>query len=229
MRCQKIRSLLSAYCNDELVGHKQLKIREHLSVCPACRKEESVYRSLAQASKVTPQLSTTSDFNARLLERIAQERFAETRTKAYMPKAAPLVQWRHVVPALSMVAAVLLVAFVWLPSGQLTPGSANMQYSQNDDYITAQPVNNPNMTANLRHNWSLDGQMAQTERFSRLSNSLTNMNGFGNLYLTTALSRQSREMCPRLPHGIVFYRIKPVIRSYNQPGETNVKEDQRVY
>ena len=106
MRCRKVRSYLSAYCNDELSGRKRLTIREHLATCSGCRSEEEIYVSMSEAGGRLEEFAVSDDFNLKLLNRIGRERFAETRTEAHLPKRAPLISWRQVVPVLSAVALV---------------------------------------------------------------------------------------------------------------------------
>ena len=89
MRFRKTRSLLSAFCNGELSGRKHEKVRKALADDEALRREEAVFESIRKASRELPEKTVSDDFNARLLDRIARERFAETRSSAYLPKAAP--------------------------------------------------------------------------------------------------------------------------------------------
>jgi len=111
MRCRKVRSFLSAYCSGELDRRHNRAVSEHLLTCAACRREEAVYRQMVEAVAEVPQMGITEDFNSRLLNRIAQERFAETRTKAYMPKPAPLFLWRRVAPVLATFCLAVFVVF----------------------------------------------------------------------------------------------------------------------
>ena len=80
MRCRKARSYLSAYCNDELTDRTRLAVSDHLSTCSTCRKEEAIYRSMISSGAEIEGLKVDDDFNTRLLNRSAQERFAQTRT-----------------------------------------------------------------------------------------------------------------------------------------------------
>ena len=113
MRCQKVRSYLSAYCSGEIDGKKRLVIDEHLSDCAACRKEEAIYYSLNTVKSEIGSLKVSDKFNDNLLNRIAHERFAETRTKAYMPSRPPVLTWAKVLPsAITAVVAVVVTALV---------------------------------------------------------------------------------------------------------------------
>jgi len=123
-------------------------------------------------------LQVSADFNNRLMERIAQERYAETRakarTKAFLPQEAPLFAYRRLVPALVSVTAVAALAFVSVQQGIFDTNKNQIATQQNsgqtsvaftpvlspndpaleaptlgerlglsDEYMTAQPVNNP--------------------------------------------------------------------------------------
>lgn len=100
MHCRKVRSLLSAACSDELDSRQQAVVKDHLVSCPSCRKEASYYSSLRLAARELPKRTPSEDFNTRLLNRIAQERFQETRTRAYLPRRAPRLTWRTLAPVL---------------------------------------------------------------------------------------------------------------------------------
>ena len=223
MRCRKVRSLLSAYSNEELIGQQQVAVREHLSTCAACRKEAAVYASIRQASGELPGIALSDDFNTGLLNRIAQERFSETRTKAYFPRRAPLVSWRLMAPVLVSAALVVFVVISMLGPAQtergvtLTDASAQLD----DLYLTVQPMNNPNMADNLQKNWSLGRQLAKAERLIRISGSLTDRGGFGDLRLASGTGQA--------PYGVDYFRAQPVFRVYEASGSTSAGEGNAAY
>ena len=230
MRCRKVRSYLSAYSNDELDGRRLLAVREHLSTCSECRREEAVYRSIRKAGKVMPTAATLSDdFNTRLLNRIAQERFTETRTKAYMPRTAPRVAWWKVVPSVASVLILVLLAYntffyshPWdINSGQsATAGSSNLD----DAYLTAMPTNNPNMVANM------EALLAKVDRSDLISQTLTNHEGFGGYEFRnpgwTNVNYNQRMLAP---YDQYFYNAKPIIRLYKVTTSNNIKGVKKVY
>ena len=82
MRCRKARSLTSAYSNDELTSRKLTSLRGHLANCAACRQEAALIRSIRLASPTLQSEPLSDDFNQKLLNRIAHERFAETRSSS---------------------------------------------------------------------------------------------------------------------------------------------------
>ncbi|MEW5923875.1 MAG: zf-HC2 domain-containing protein [Candidatus Zixiibacteriota bacterium] len=186
MRCRKVRSYLSAYCNDELTGRRQASIREHLGRCADCRREEAFFRELNGSVSTLPKLRVTDDFNTRLLNRIAQERFKETRTKAFFPKRAPVLGWGRLVPAVATVCLVL--AFVF--SGGLgildkhdQPTMLANQDQGNQDMDTLYRIIQPNedhvFTAHST-NWAFEKQVAKANRIRNLMNQLASQSSFGN-------------------------------------------------
>ncbi len=231
MRCRKVRSLLSIYCNEELSGRQQLNVREHLAGCAACRREASFYSQLREAHQEMPRPKLSDDFNTRLLNRVGQERFAETRTKAYLPKRAPMFRWSLVVPALATTALVLITMVgVMMPSAERAPLQLADNPAQSDDlYQTVEPTNNPNMTANLQKDWSLDRQVAKAERLSRLSSFLTGNQGFSNNHLTGTTVQSPAGFDPRVRRNVIYYRVRPIIRVYESSGSTNAGEGEKVY
>ena len=227
MRCRKVRSFLSAYSHDELVGSKKLTVEEHLADCPACRKEDAMFRSLDKAARQSSSLKVSDEFNNTLLNRIAHERFAETRTKAYFPKQAPILSWGRVLPAMATVCVLVLTAVaVFSPdtNNELNPGYSSTS-SLDDSYLTVQPDNNPNMTDKMHKNWSLDRELAKIDRINRISSNLQPVNGFNNSGMNL-VSTKNRSMTPFASH---YYRVSPVIRIYVAPQSTAVKEGSGVY
>lgn len=231
MHCRRVRSYLSAYSNDELNGAVLREVREHLSNCRECRSEEAVYRSVRLAARQLPAAHVGADFNARILDRVARERFAETRTKAYLPKPAPSIIWRRLVPVVSSVFVVALMAigvakFTGTPAVDTTSGSQAVDIGKNDDYLTAQPVN-------LNRDWTLNNHLAQSDRMSALTTSMTQASGFepsGSLAgaqngQTGIWFRDSR-----YPGTIYFYRVRPVDRVGHQSiSNASYKESDKVY
>jgi hypothetical protein len=126
-----------------------------------------------------PKTEVSADFNARLLNRIAQERFKETRTKAYLPKKAPSFGWSRLVPA---VAATCLVLAVVLAGGINnlfdTPEQPQVAETGLDDsYFTVKPGDNPNLqNAYVQHvnaNLDFEKELARANRIKNYMNSLT--------------------------------------------------------
>jgi len=192
-----------------------------LAECAACRKEAEVFASVREASKQIPMRSVSGDFNTRLLNRIAAERFAETRSRAYFPQRAPVIRWKLAVPVLATAClAVVAAVNLYSPQEQATQWSAVRSGGSNDSYQTVQPVDNPNMSGQLAKDWSLHQQMAQSERVSQIVHTLTSDNGFG----------QSRNVAAGgLTYGSDRVRMQPVIRFYEVSGSTNPGEDKKVY
>lgn len=224
MRCRKVRSCLSAFCKDELRSRQRLAVSEHLAECAACRKEAALYQSITEASRELASPGLSEDFNNKLLNRIAQERFAETRTQAYLPKAAPLFSWGRVLPAVVSACVVVLAVIVALaPQGGVDQAADN---GLDNAYLTVQPTNNPNVTHNLAEGWSLDKQMARVERVNSISQSVV-PNHFSKVIQTGQLaSSQVRYGAPFAP---TYYKVRPVVRVYMNPESTAAKEAAEVY
>lgn len=225
MRCQKVRSYLSAYCNDELDGRKKLAIDEHLSECATCRKEESLYIAMFTAKDEIGTIKVSNDFNNNLLNRIANERFAETRTKAYHPQKPPLLVWSRVVPATVSAFVVVFTFFTLFSGGYFSNGDAiaNQGKTLDNSYLTVQPTNNPNMNKS----WSLDNHLAQVERSNRISRSMMPTRSFSNQQNMSLTSVSSKNAWS--PYVTTYHQVRPVIRLYIVPQNDSIKENHREY
>jgi len=184
-----------------------------------------------QAGRELTTPSISEDFNTRLLNKIAQERFSETRTLAYLPHRAPVVNWWQVVPATVVAAMLVVVGIYWMQPGTDSQPTdfAGDGTTSSDLYRTVQPINNPNMTPSLHKNWSFNKQLQQTDRIARLSNMLTDRSGFGNLHLASGLDSRAGYMWHRDVQVINYYRIKPVVRVYQSSSNADSEEDEKVY
>ena len=232
MRCRKARSYLSAYCNGEIDGRRKQAVREHLLTCANCRREEAIYRDMAGAARELPGIRLSDDFNAALLNRIAKERFAETRTRAYLPRSAPSFFWRRLAPALAMACVALFAIVATLPTSQedVRPAViASEGRTLDDSYLTAQPVTNPNLTVNLREDWSLSHQLAQAERIDRISRTLAPVGGFGSWDESHELARLTSGVARPMPYVADYYRMRPVVKIYSSPRSTSEKEGLHAY
>jgi len=237
MRCRKVRSFLSAYCHDELNSRRKLAMSEHLLTCSACRREEDIYGQMAETSAQLPSVEISEDFNTKLLNRIAQERFAETRTRAYLPKAAPLLSWKGLAPVvvtacLAVFAVISLVPndnssspmFAGDETSLTDPGSGDLD----DSYLTVQPTTNPHMTVNMEKNWSLDRQFARAERIRKISNSIIPTGSFGSQQYQLTSSGSSLTGQP-VPYLLNQYRMRPVVKIYVLPQTTTRQEGNKPY
>jgi len=231
MRCRRVRSCLSAYCNDELSSRLKLAVSEHLSTCSACRREEAVYRSMAEATKELSSLAVAGDFNSKLFNRIAQERFAETRTRAYLPKRAPVVLWRQAIPAFVTVSLVVLLAFVaFRPSNTYkTAGSISPEIALDDSYLTVQPANDARRTANLNKGWSLGNELARAERMNRLSSAIVGQGVWSRIDRSPGLRMASMQKSTAAPFVMGYYRVRPVKKIYISPESPSDKEAGKAY
>jgi len=185
MHCRKVRSCLSAFCKGELTGGRQAEIAEHLVRCPECRREEAIFRELGNAMGKLPENKVSVDFNNRLLNRIAAERFRETRTKAYMPKHVPIFGWGKLIPVAATVSLVL--AFVFLGGMNLLhlqDGTALMTQTDrannglDDRYMTVQPEPGHALTQHVNTDWAIKKQVAKAGRIRDLMNRLSTQGYF---------------------------------------------------
>lgn len=193
MRCQKVRSCLSAYCNQELTEDRTLAVRAHLAGCSSCRAAERSWLSLRDASKQMPMTTVSQDFNTRLLNRLAEEKFAETRQRVPQPSSLGWLRFRQLIPALAGVAAVsLLAATGMMQRGialvpELLAGTNGSEQGQaavaglDNSYLTVQPgsAQQHRLGAPLHADQTLAHSLAFSDRVSRLSRGLSPQSGFG--------------------------------------------------
>ena len=218
MRCRKVRSYLSAYCKDELNSRHKLAVAEHLATCASCRVIEADYRHLADAGSQVAQKAVTADFNAKLFERIAQERFAETRSKAYLPKRAPMFRWRVVVPATVAMMTVFLFVFAGFQSSIMNnhDGMVMANKQLDDSYLKVQPVNNPNMTDKIHKEWSLASQLARAEQISRRTQRIINWLG-GEKAIYPQMTNVSARTTYPVPYTPTYYKLRRNVLIYQTP------------
>lgn len=216
MRFRKVRSFLSAYSNGELTGRRLKAIRKLLADDPSVQKEEQAFRAMNDATKDMPNMTVSDDFNSKLLNRIAEERFAETRTNAYLPPTrVPRPRWLQAAP---VVVSAVIVAFVAIGMmGPQTvieavlPGSSHP--GLDNSYLTVQPTDNPNLAVKLSADWSLDKEIERSRRAMEIFSSLSNGNGFG-------VQNVSAHASPASPY------VRPVIKIYRV---TNAGTEGSVY
>jgi hypothetical protein len=231
MRCRKVRSFLSAYCNDELTGPRKLTVGEHLATCSECRREEAVLRSMSQAGQQLAMMNVSNDFNTTVFNRLAQERFAATRTKAFLPKRAPVILWQRAVPAFATAClAVLLVVAVFSPhlrnESNLT---AREGTSLDDSYLTIQPVSKADKTVNLNESWSLKRQLAQTERMNRISEAIAQQAAWSNFYRPNSWVAVLSPSDRPLPSTPSYYNVRHVVQTFMPPEPPPEKEVHQAY
>jgi anti-sigma factor RsiW len=229
MRCRKVRSLLSAASSDELDVRRQAAVREHLASCGSCRKEASYHTAVRQAIGQVPQKSVSQDFNTRLLDKIAHERFQQTRTRAYLPHGVPVLSWRALVPVAVTAVLALVAIYSFNGSNNSLSGSvpsAQLPTSMDDRYLTIQPTSNHKAAIGMENDWSLKQQLARSERMEAVSREMTNRYGFGDMYLTSA----STPMGVTSPATNLSRTQRwPVYRIYRVTGGANNREGAQAY
>jgi hypothetical protein len=197
MRCRRVLFYLSAYCRGELAGRRQRAVKEHLNACPDCRREEAMFWEINKTIRNLPESKVSDDFNSKLLDRIAKERFQETRTKAYLPKKAPVFGQGKLIPA--FVSVGLVLAFVmfggvdFMNSGDHSQNEyANVTTSSELDnsYATVQPGNSyvkpeqseQSLAVHSQQAWTFKQKLAKANRMRALMNRLAGQNSFGSGY-----------------------------------------------
>jgi len=190
-----------------------------------------MYASIKNARHDLEQLKVSDDFNTKLLNRIAQERFAETRTKAYLPRREPRLVWTKLVPAVVTTCLVIVASFYVLsPDVRQNSGIADSQAPALDNsYLTVLPTNNPNMAVAMDRSWSLNDQLDRVERVSAISDALTQMDGFGWHGYSSGLRQVSQDAGFHIPYVPDYFKMRPVVRIYGSPDASTVKEVSRVY
>jgi len=228
MRCRRVRSFLSAYCRDELPEKRQESIREHLSRCAECRREEAVFRELYGSIDTLPKPAVSDDFNARLLNRVARERFKETRSKAYFPKRAPVLGWGRLAPAVATACLVLAFVFsggIGLIDGPDQPAefADNGQPGQyiDDRYKDVQPEETHVLTQHSISNWAFQKQVDKANRIRNLMNQLAGQRSFGT---TANFAGSSYSYGNRPLHIILPFDRRTVNSTYTTQGVMTAEE-----
>jgi len=229
MRCRRVRSCLSVYCKDELAGRRHRAVAEHLEECLECRREEAVFRELNGKIVNMPQYGVSADFNDKILDRIARERFKETRTRAYFPKRVPVLGWGRLVPALATMGLVL--AFVFYGGLDILKNQNNPdRYADisaasdklDDRYKEAQPEANHVFLQHARSDWAFKKQVARVERIRNLTNRLAGQNYFTTgpvQYANNYAAADNRGLILRLP-----FDRRTLNRTYTSPQTLTAEE-----
>lgn len=215
MRCRKVRSFLSAFCREETSPALSAKIKEHLSDCGSCRREEAAYKSMKQLIVGLPRHSVADDFTARLFQKIGQAGFAEKKTKAYFPKRIPRMGMSRLA-AVASVAVIILAMGIGLhlgdhfftPNGSqvIGPTATRTANSGDDRYLTVQPVDNPL----LNEHKSVSKMVAQYSRWRQFSERLRENAGVRDMLgAQNAAFASSQGLGANSP--II---VRPVVRDY---------------
>jgi hypothetical protein len=199
MRCRKVRSFLPASYRNELPVKRKQSVEEHLQQCPDCRQVETAYRDLFEASRIMENHSVSEDFNARLLNRIARERFRETRTKAYFPKSIPIVTANRVAAVVATICFIMAFIYAGGINSLVGNDSGTLAVSPNsldESYRTVQPETNRALAEHVTKDWAFRKQLARANRIKQLMYQLSNNTNYGTL--TSAVSGRNR-LSPYIP------------------------------
>jgi hypothetical protein len=210
-----------------LSDRKQELVRDKLAGSESLSREEAVFRSIRKAAGELPELKVSDDFNARLLNRIARERFAETRTKAYLPRRSTPRYWAQLVPALAAVAVAIFVAInVFVSPDTGSEGYVADSNLAADLYLTVQPDNNPYMAGGFGRNVSLQQLVAKIDRADELSSFLTS----SGIFVTTARRAGSNwlvsDASDRMPYTPYYFKFLPIFR-VSEP--STIRQEEKVY
>lgn len=240
MRCQRVRYYLSAFCRGELSEGKRKAVAAHLQSCTECSREESFIREMSMAGRHLRTYQTAPDFNARLLNRIAEERFKETRSKAYFPpKKAPVFSWSRAIPVAAT--ACLVLAFV------LTGGVKNLLTDEpsplaveeistgsglDDRYLTVQPQGEHALAIHKRTSagsgqWAFQKELARVNRIKGFVNSLASQNSF-DPYAGRGGEHMIMPVNPRVYLEIIL-NGQPLTRPLPNNQSTNTLEAGQTY
>jgi hypothetical protein len=215
MRCRKVRSFLSAYCREETSPALSAKIKEHLSDCGSCRREEAAYKSMNRLVAGLPRQAVADDFTARLFEKIGQEGFAEKRTKAYFPKRIPRFGMARLAAAASVAVIVLAMgiglhlgdAILAPNNGHVSTTPTRMANTSDDRYLTAQPQDNPF----LNEHKSVSKMVAQYSRWREFSQQLRDNAGVGQMLNAQNVAFASSQAIGGTNSRIT---VRPVVKDY---------------
>lgn len=216
MRCRKVRSFLSVYCREETSPDLSAKIKEHLSGCSSCRREEAAYKSMNRLVAGIPRKAVADDFTARLFEKIGQEGFAEKRTKAYLPKRIPRFGMARLAAAASVAVIVLAMGIglhlgdaILAPNGgQVTNSTTTRMANTSDDrYLTAEPEDNPF----LNEHKSVSKMVAQYSRWREFSQQLRDNAGVGQMLDAQNVAFASSQVIGGMNSRIT---VRPVVKDY---------------
>jgi hypothetical protein len=216
MRCRKVRSFLSTYCRGETDPKQSVAIKRHLDDCSACRREESVYRSMSTLMTQLPKLKTSDEFTAKLFQRIGHEGMAGVKTRAYLPGRIPRLGTARLALAASTAIVVLMLGVgIHYSDRLLIPDSPQMvnqtvgsdiHPSGEDGYLTAQPTHNPL----LNEHKSVSRMVEQYNRWREYSRSVRGGSGSEQFFGGGASFASARSFSEPV-NGI---RIRPVVKSY---------------
>lgn len=235
MRFRKIRSFLSAYSNDELEGRQKEAVREQLAQDESLKQEALIFKKIKDSARELEDIKPSDDFNAKLLNRIAKERFAETRTKAYLPARIPGLWHRIAVPAMATM-AVALFGLVGYSTWQNMPAqptelaqthSPDQMLGDDDSYLYVSSANNPNLNRQLSGR-TLSALVERVDRADRISRQMAS----GAQYVTnnrlsgTHQWNSRTRNCP-IPFSIQFFRVRPILKV--KPVVPQVQGEEQTY
>jgi len=169
------------------------------------------------------QVQVSADFNARLMDRLAKERFSETRSKAYLPnKRVPVVNLTRISAVIA--AACFVFAFIFaggvekflLPNDNQTIANTAADPLLSDDYQTVQPQS---------EHWVFKDQL---QRATRIKSMMQRLSGESQFNILTGQQSGGNYNRLWMPIPREFFRMQPgTFQMYNgtvMPETTMVRE-----
>lgn len=128
MKCKDVQKLLSAYQDGRLTRDENIPLKDHLSWCPACQKEERALSDIWSMLTTLKPIEPSPDFRARFWGKVHDE---ETLQKS--PWKQFIRQWREhfyiARPAFALASLVLVTLLGTLVALKLMPqGSVHVQH-----------------------------------------------------------------------------------------------------
>lgn len=135
LKCANILPLIPLLADDALSAAESDRLKKHLSVCPACRREFDLYRAMKRttASLSAPQLS--SDFHEKLMKTIGETKLSQETASA--PKRARVLRPSFLRHAMGYAAAAAVVALSVVTLSQVS--FLDMPKTTPSDNLVAQP------------------------------------------------------------------------------------------
>ncbi|MDZ7723999.1 MAG: zf-HC2 domain-containing protein [candidate division KSB1 bacterium] len=118
IKCDKCRSNLSAFIDDETSEQEAIRIKEHLDACPGCQEQVNALKSVRTSLKSLFKIQASPSFDIILRDRIRRE------MRKHSSRFSPALFPRFRVPAFAAAAvAVLLIGMLIGGTLQQTPPS----------------------------------------------------------------------------------------------------------
>jgi anti-sigma factor RsiW len=148
MNCENDKSLLSEYADGRLDGTRRAQVEAHLAQCAPCAALLRDFQTTGGLLRGLPVSQTSSQFEARLAERLAQSQSSKTFRLggAGVWTRPQFTLWRPALALSAAAAAVVCTFFLGHPAVVTPPGQAPVGalvtqcVKQHRSYVSAQPL-----------------------------------------------------------------------------------------